>query len=66
MRSCVDFHDPSDHSTIMSVPGLSSVEKKISFLEEGEVMLSEGDRDFLAVAIEKWEEYTSNIKKSSL
>jgi hypothetical protein len=27
MRSCVDFPDPSDHSTIMSVPGRSSVEK---------------------------------------
>lgn len=65
MRSCVDFHDPSDHSTIMSVQGLSSAEKKISFFEEGDAIFSEKDRDFLAVAINKWEEYSSNIEKSS-
>ena len=53
MRSCVDFHDPSDHSTIMSVQGLSSAEKKISFFEEGDAIFSEKDRDFLAVAINK-------------
>lgn len=31
MRSWVDFPDPSDPSTMMSVPGRSSVEKNISF-----------------------------------
>ena len=31
MRSCVDLPDPSDHSTMMSVPGRSLVEKNISF-----------------------------------
>ena len=32
MRSCVDLPDPSDHSTIIRVPGRPSVEKNISFL----------------------------------
>jgi hypothetical protein len=31
MRSCVDFPEPSDHSTMMRVQGRSSVEKNISF-----------------------------------
>ena len=38
MRSCVDFPDPSDPSTIMRVPGLSSVEKNVSFLGPTELM----------------------------
>ncbi len=42
MRSCVDLPDQSDHSTIMSVPGRSSVEKNTSFfllLLTGDVVL---------------------------
>jgi hypothetical protein len=35
MRSCVDFPDQSDPSTMMSVPGRSSVEKNISLLALG-------------------------------
>jgi hypothetical protein len=34
IRSCVDFPDPSDPSTIMRVHGRSSVEKNISFLTQ--------------------------------
>jgi len=34
MRSCVDFPDPSDHSTIIRVHGLSSVEKKLGTFGE--------------------------------
>jgi hypothetical protein len=40
MRSCVDLPDPSDHSTMMRVPGRSSVEKNISFFAR------EGGGDF--------------------
>lgn len=53
MRSCVDFPEPSDHSTIMSVPGLSSAEKNISFLGELELRGSGESDDFLTVAINK-------------
>ncbi len=66
IRSCVDLPEPSDHSTIMRVHGRSSVEKNISFLEEGDLEFSEGDSDFLSVAINRWEEYTYNIEKSFL
>ncbi len=34
MRSWVDLPDQSDHSTMMRVPGRSSVEKNISFFAE--------------------------------
>ena len=39
MSNCVDLPDPSDHSTMMSVPGLSSVEKNISFLTRAGVLI---------------------------
>jgi hypothetical protein len=37
MRSCVDLPDPSDHSTMISVPGRSLVEKNMSFFGVEEI-----------------------------
>lgn len=50
MRSCVDFPDPSDHSTMISVPGRSSAEKNTSFFAVGRGVFF---GDFFTVGIYK-------------
>lgn len=66
MRSCVDFPDPSDHSTMIRVPGRSSAEKNISFFAGVVINFFSGGTDLEAVAIEKEDEYRFNIEKSPL
>lgn len=71
MRSCVDLPDPSEPSTMMRVPGRSSVEKNISFCATFLVSTVHSDTVFTGVfgffevlGVGIGEYYLSNICKN--